>query len=75
MVNNAYLGGENNAQIWIKRNIEYERRAIAMIELTHKERSMKILKRYLARRRQKNKAIDYWEKFERRNLLEHGEQT
>ena len=56
-------------KFWIKRNIEYERRAIAMIELTRKERSMKILKRYLARRRQKNKAIDYWEKFERRNLL------
>ena len=56
-------------KFWIKRNAEYERRAVAMIELTRKERSMEILKRYLARRRQKNKAIEYWERFERRNLL------
>ena len=56
-------------KFWIRRNAEYERRAVAMIELTRKERSMEMLKRYLARRRQKNKAIEYWERFERRNLL------
>jgi hypothetical protein len=56
-------------KFWLRRNAEYERRAIAMVELTRKEKSMEALKWYLEKRRKKRLAIEFWENFEMRNLI------